>query len=143
MLIRGGHIIDGSNAAPVRADLRIEGARIAEIGANLKAASGEEVVDAGGAYVSPGFIDCHTHFDAPMFWSPTLDPLPGYGTTTVMMGNCGFSVAPMPENVAAGPSFSRNALIRPAPRRSPDSSAAITNIFGPCRAFPPVTTAIL
>lgn len=98
MLIRGGHVIDGTNAAPVRADVRIDGARIAEIGANLKAASGEEVVDAGGAMVSPGFIDCHTHFDAPMFWSPTLDPLPGYGTTTVMMGNCGFSVAPMPEN---------------------------------------------
>jgi len=100
MLIRGGHIIDGANTAPVRADLRIDGDRIAEIGVNLKANAGEEVVDAGGAFVSPGFIDCHTHFDAPMFWSPTLDPLPGYGTTTAMMGNCGFSVAPMPSNEA-------------------------------------------
>jgi N-acyl-D-amino-acid deacylase len=101
MLIRGGYVIDGTNSAPVRADVRIDGARIAEVGANLKAASSEEVVDAGGAFVSPGFIDCHTHFDAPMFWSPTLDPLPGYGATTVMMGNCGFSVAPMPDTPAS------------------------------------------
>jgi len=99
LLIRGGMIVDGTGAAPRRSDLRVKGSRIAEIGADLKS-NGETVFDAGGAYVAPGFIDCHTHYDAPMFWQPRFDPLPGYGSTTVVMGNCGLSVSPMSEDPA-------------------------------------------
>ena len=67
-----------------------------EVGANLKAAADERVVDAAGCIVSPGFIESHTHFDATMWWQPDMDPLPGYGVTTVIMGNCGFTTAPVP-----------------------------------------------
>jgi N-acyl-D-amino-acid deacylase len=94
LLVRGGMLVDGTGSKPRRADVRVQGNRISEVGSDLKP-SGEKIIDAGGAYVTPGFIDCHTHYDAPMFWMPSFDPLPGYGSTTTVMGNCGLSVAPM------------------------------------------------
>ena len=101
MLIRGGTVIDGTGAKGFPADVRIAGGRIAEIGAGLAAAPGEEVVDASGCYVTPGFIESHTHYDATMWWQPDLDPLPGNGATTVILGNCGFSAAPLSKDKAA------------------------------------------
>ncbi len=93
-LIKGGTIVDGTGAAPFISDIRICGAEIVEIGPDLKPA-GERVVDASGCFVSPGFIESHTHYDAPMWWQPDLDPLPGHGVTTIISGNCGFSAAPV------------------------------------------------
>ncbi len=92
-LIQGGTAVDGTGRAPFAADVRIRGGVIAEIGPSL-ARDGEATIDATGALVTPGFVDGHTHYDLEMFWDPTLDPLPAYGITTMVMGNCGFGIAP-------------------------------------------------
>jgi N-acyl-D-aspartate/D-glutamate deacylase len=92
VVIKGGTVVDGSGAPGVRADVAIEGDRIAEIGAGL---TGDRVVDASGAVVAPGFIDIHTHYDAQVFWDPALTPSCFHGVTTVVAGNCGFSIAPV------------------------------------------------
>ncbi|MGF7151109.1 N-acyl-D-aspartate/D-glutamate deacylase [Sphingomonas zeicaulis] len=101
MLIRGGRVIDGTGSAAFDADVRIAGDRIVEIGSDLQPAAGEEVFDAAGCYVTPGFIESHTHYDATMWWQPDLDPLPGNGATTVILGNCGFTAAPLSKDKAA------------------------------------------
>ncbi len=98
MLIKGGILVDGTGADSVPGDLRVEGGRIAALGADLEPAPGEEVVDASGCYVTPGLIESHTHFDGVMWWQPDLDPLPGCGVTTIVMGNCGFALAPTHED---------------------------------------------
>ena len=95
ILIRGGTVVDGSGAPAYEADVRVCDGLIAEIGRNLEAGPRERVVDAAGCYVAPGFIETHNHFDAPMWWMPTLEPMPGYGVTTSINGNCGFSAAPI------------------------------------------------
>ena len=91
LVIRGGTVIDGSGAPGVRADVAIEGHRIAAIGTGL---SGARTLDASGCVVAPGFIDIHTHYDAQVFWDPALTPSCFHGVTTVVAGNCGFSIAP-------------------------------------------------
>lgn len=94
ILIRGGTVVDGTGAPQFAADVRVRDGMIAEVGENLVHA-GERVIDASGCYVTPGFIESHTHYDASMWWQPDLDPLPGYGATTMVLGNCGFSMAPL------------------------------------------------
>jgi N-acyl-D-aspartate/D-glutamate deacylase len=100
ILIKGGLIVDGTGAAPYPADLRILGDVIAEIGPDLSPMGGR-VIDAAGCHVAPGFIESHTHYDAPMWWQPDLDPLPGHGVTTIISGNCGFSAAPVSDDPEA------------------------------------------
>ena len=95
MLIQGGTVVDGTGAPTFKADVRVTGGMIAEVGPNLSARAGERVFDAAGCYVTPGFIESHTHYDATMWWQPDLDPLPGYGATTMILGNCGFTAAPL------------------------------------------------
>ena len=99
LLIRGGTVVDGTGAPGFLADVRMRGETIAEIGRNLPH-QGERIFDAKGCYVTPGFIEAHTHYDGTMWWQPDLDPMPGYGVTTTIMGNCGFSVAPVHEDPA-------------------------------------------
>ena len=94
LLVRGGLIVDGTGAPARAADVRIRGGRIAEIGPGLRP-DGERVLDAGGGYVAPGFIDIHTHFDPAVFWDPMCDPMPQHGVTTVLVGNCSLSLAPV------------------------------------------------
>jgi len=101
ILIKNGTVVDGTGKAPYAADLRISGDTIAEIAPGLSAEPGERVIDAAGCYVTPGFIESHTHFDAPMWWQPDLDPLPGHGVTTIVSGNCGFSAAPVSKDPEA------------------------------------------
>jgi N-acyl-D-aspartate/D-glutamate deacylase len=91
LVIRGGTVVDGSGAAGVRADVGIAGGRITEVGDSVK---GDRTLDAGGCIVAPGFIDIHTHYDAQVFWDPALTPSCFHGVTTVVAGNCGFSIAP-------------------------------------------------
>ena len=94
MLIKNGTVVDGTGAPAFRADVRIRDGVITEVGESLEA-GGERVFDADGCYVTPGFIESHTHYDASMWWQPDLDPLPSYGATTMILGNCGFTMAPL------------------------------------------------
>ncbi len=98
MLIKGGTVVDGSGAVPAyAADVRISGGRITEVAPNLQPTKGERLVDAAGCYVTPGFIETHNHWDGGVWWTPNLEPLPAYGATTSINGNCGFSLAPAPQ----------------------------------------------
>lgn len=95
ILIKGGTIVDGTGAPAHPGDVRVRDGVIAEIGTNLAPVAGERTVDASGCIVTPGFIEPHTHMDAVMWWQPSLDPLPGFGVTTAVIGNCGFTAAPV------------------------------------------------
>ncbi len=94
LIIRGGRVIDGSGRASFVADVAVRGARIAEVG-DLKDATADEIVDAGGKAVSPGFIDVHTHDDRMLLSDPDMAPKVSQGVTTVVIGNCGISLAPL------------------------------------------------
>ncbi len=95
MLIKGGTVVDGTGSPAFAADVRVADGTIVEVGPGLAARPGERVFDAAGCYVTPGFIESHTHYDGTMWWQPDLDPLPGYGATTMILGNCGFTSAPL------------------------------------------------
>jgi len=91
IVIRGGTVFDGSGAPAHAADVAIAGGLIREIGPKLR---GKRELDASGCAVAPGFIDIHTHYDAQVFWDPALRPSSSHGVTTVVAGNCGFTIAP-------------------------------------------------
>jgi N-acyl-D-amino-acid deacylase len=94
LLLRRGTVVDGTGAAPVRADVRTRNGRIIEVGSELRPDS-ESVIDASGAYVTPGFIESHTHYDAAVWWDPDCDPMPAHGCTTMVIANCGLGLAPL------------------------------------------------
>jgi N-acyl-D-amino-acid deacylase len=98
MIIRNGTVVDGTGAAAYRADVRIRDGLIAEIGTGLAPDGDERNFDASDCVVTPGFIEAHTHMDAVMWWQPSLDPLPGFGVTTAVIGNCGFTAAPVSDD---------------------------------------------
>ena len=99
LVVRNGMIVDGSGIPRYRADVAVKDGRIAEIG-RLNGVAAKETVDAEGHVVTPGFVDVHTHMDAQIFWDPIGTSSCFHGVTTVVMGNCGFTLAPCRESEA-------------------------------------------
>ena len=95
LVIKNGMVIDGSGLPRYRADVGVRGGRVATIGRIRDGA--HEVIDAEGQVVAPGFIDGHTHMDAQIFWDPLGTSSCWHGITSVVMGNCGFTLAPCAE----------------------------------------------
>ena len=93
LLIRGGTLYDGTGAEGRAADVAVSDDRIVAVG-DLGGMTAEREVDAGGRAVAPGFIDVHTHDDRFLFTNPDMAPKASQGVTTVVVGNCGFSLAP-------------------------------------------------
>ncbi len=95
-IIKNGTILDGSGQPAYLADIAIEQDKIVQIG-NLKNAKAEEIIDAGGKWVAPGFVDIQNHSDVywTIFDNPSLDSLLAQGITTALIGNCGASLAPL------------------------------------------------
>jgi N-acyl-D-aspartate/D-glutamate deacylase len=97
LLLRHASLIDGTGDPARMADVAVTGYRISAVGPPGELAPpspGAEVVELDGLALAPGFIDVHTHYDAQVLWDPDLTPSSWHGVTSVVMGNCGFGVAP-------------------------------------------------
>jgi N-acyl-D-aspartate/D-glutamate deacylase len=101
LLIRGASVIDGTGAPAIAADVGVRGDRVAAVG-DLSAASAAQTLDAGGLVLAPGFIDIHTHSDFTLLVDGRADSAVCQGVTTEVVGQCGFSAAPMGSAPDAG-----------------------------------------
>jgi N-acyl-D-aspartate/D-glutamate deacylase len=93
VLITGGRIVDGTGRAAFDGNVAIEAGRVVGVGAVEGEAT--RTIDADGRVVAPGFIDAHTHYDAQLLWDATANPSTAHGITTILMGNCGYTLAPV------------------------------------------------
>ncbi|HET6953529.1 MAG TPA: amidohydrolase family protein [Acidimicrobiales bacterium] len=91
--LTGARIVDGTGSDAYEGDVAIAGGRIVAVG-DVDGPS-TRTIDAGGRVVAPGFIDAHTHYDAQLLWDPTANPTTTHGVTTVLLGNCGYTLAPV------------------------------------------------
>jgi len=94
LVIRGGLLVDGTGAPPRRADVGVDGDRVTAVG-EVDAGGAARVIDAEGRIVTPGFVDLHSHLDAQVGWDPTMSSSCWHGVTSVVMGNCGMTFAPV------------------------------------------------
>jgi N-acyl-D-aspartate/D-glutamate deacylase len=92
LVVRGATVVDGSGLPPYSADVAVGNGRITQVGRVDE--RGELELDADGGVLAPGFVDIHTHYDAQLHWEPTASPSSWHGVTTVITGNCGFSLFP-------------------------------------------------
>ena len=93
LVIRNGQVVDGTGADPIGADVAIDGDRITAVGE--VDGRGHREIDADGQLVTPGFVDIHTHLDAQLAWDPTASSSCWHGVTTIVVGNCGVTFAPV------------------------------------------------
>ena len=94
LIIKDAVVVDGLGKAPFAADVAVDGGRIVHIGRIAEPA--RHTHNAAGLTLAPGIIDLHTHYDAQLTWDPTASPSPSLGVTTIVVGNCGFGIAPCP-----------------------------------------------
>ncbi|MGI8937011.1 MAG: N-acyl-D-amino-acid deacylase family protein [Iamia sp.] len=94
LVIKNGTVVDGTGAPPRRADVAVDGDRITEVG-QVDASGAGRVIDAEGRHVTPGFVDLHSHLDAQIGWDPLMSSSCWHGVTSVVMGNCGMTFAPV------------------------------------------------
>lgn len=94
LIIRNAVIHDGLGGEAVVGDLAIRDGKVSALG--TVEGKGHREIDAAGQIVAPGIVDVHTHYDAQLTWDPTASPSPALGVTTVVIGNCGFGIAPAP-----------------------------------------------
>ena len=94
LVIKGAEVADGTGAPLRTADVAVKDGRISEVG-KLNGGA-KESVDGDGLVLAPGIVDVHTHYDAQLTWDSNATPSPSMGVTTVVVGNCGFSIAPCP-----------------------------------------------
>ena len=140
MKITGGTVVDGTGSAAVAADVGVADGKIVEIAtdAALRDTDAQTTIDASGRVVAPGFVDIHTHYDAQILWDRMLSVSPWHGVTTVVMGNCGFGVAPTrPEH--------RDLIVRTLEKVEGMSAAALRAGLGanwPFESFPQYLDAI-
>ena len=92
LVVRGATIVDGSGGPTFDADVAVDRGRIVAVGSI--SGRGQDELDGRGQVLAPGWIDTHTHLDANQFWDPDLTPCGSYGTTTVVLSNCGYALAP-------------------------------------------------
>jgi N-acyl-D-aspartate/D-glutamate deacylase len=93
LVVKDALIVDGTGRPAHGGDLAVEGGRITAVGE--VAGPARRTIAADGRVVAPGFIDAHTHYDAQLMWDPTANPSTGHGVTTVLTGNCGYTLAPV------------------------------------------------
>jgi N-acyl-D-aspartate/D-glutamate deacylase len=96
LVVRGGRVVDGTGVPAYLADVGVRDGRIARVGriSAAELAAAHRVLDVEGHTVMPGFVDIHTHYDAQLHFEPTASPSSWHGVTTVVIGNCGFTIAP-------------------------------------------------
>ena len=97
LIIKDGTVIDGTGSPGIKTDIALLDGKISDIG-SFNESEAKEVVNAENMMVCPGFIDPHTHYDAQLFWDPYASPSNLHGVTSVVMGNCGFSIAPISDS---------------------------------------------
>jgi N-acyl-D-aspartate/D-glutamate deacylase len=139
LVIRGGTIVDGTGAAGYVGDVAIRDGAVVALGPQVDAeADVATTIDAPGRIVGPGFVDIHTHYDAQVLWDRMLTVSPWHGVTTVVMGNCGFGVAPTrPEH--------RDLIVRTLEKVEGMSAAALREGLGdqwPFESFPQYLDAV-
>jgi len=130
LIIRGGLIADGTGKDAYKADIAVKGDKIVKIG-DLSGEPAEREINACGRYVTPGFIDPHSHADMNLLFDPSMEAYLMQGVTTVVGGNCGHAIAPMGDEVWRSPLVDSKAQLEISPAYFGGFTMLFRSIF-PC-----------